>query len=122
LMQWFERQPFVAEIISPAREDNPHHGRFQRYFGAGNGLFTIAFDERVGSRRAGAFVDALLLFRVAESWGGHVSLVLPVNTCHRTAGARAGGPLFRFHAGLEDAGDLIADLEQASKVIDGAET
>jgi cystathionine beta-lyase len=116
LMQWFERQPFVADIISPVRESNPDHGRFQTYFGTGNGLFTVAFDERVGAELAAAFVDSLLLFRVAESWGGHVSLALPV---HRAAGALAASALFRFHAGLEDAADLVADLEGASKVMRG---
>jgi hypothetical protein len=57
--------------------------------------------EGLPAERVHAFVDALLLFRVAESWGGHVSLVLPVHprlpapkycvkrACHGLAG-RAG--------------------------------
>lgn len=114
LMTWFERQPFVTDILSPARADSPFHPRFAQYFGRGNGLFTVAFDPGLAAERIAGFVDALLLFRVAESWGGHVSLVLPVHPSHRDPGTLPRGTLLRFHAGLEDARDLLADLEQAA--------
>jgi cystathionine beta-lyase len=120
LMDWFAAQPFVAEILSPARDTSPHHARFRQYFGKGNSLFTVAFDVSVPVERIRAFVDALLLFRIAESWGGHVSLVLPVHAARRDAGPLPRGPLFRFNAGLEEADDLIADLEQASRAIHAA--
>lgn len=114
LMGWFEGQAFTAGILSPARPDSPYHARFREYFGAGNSLFTVAFDEGIPAERVHAFVDALLLFRVAESWGGHVSLVLPV---HPRGGPATlpKGAMFRFNAGLEEADDLIADLAQASR-------
>lgn len=119
LVNWFEEQPFVADILSPARESSAYHPRFKRYFGRGNGLFTVAFDEAIPAARVEAFVDGLLLFRVAESWGGHVSLVLPVQPAHRDADALPKGSLLRFHAGLESAGDLLADLAQASRALVG---
>ncbi|AWB24472.1 PLP-dependent transferase [Methylobacterium currus] len=119
LMAWFEAQPFTAETLSPTRAGSPYHARFRQYFGAGNSLFTVAFDEGLPVERVHAFVDALLLFRVAESWGGHVSLVLPVHP-HRDPASLPGeslpkGVMFRFNAGLEEADDLIADLAQASR-------
>lgn len=114
LMDWFEDRPFTADILSPARAASPYHARFRQYFGAGNSLFTVVFDEGLSVDRVQAFVDALLLFRVAESWGGHVSLVLPVHP-RRDPAMRQGGAMFRFNAGLEEAGDLIADLEQAAR-------
>jgi cystathionine beta-lyase len=60
-----------------------------------------------------AFLDRLELFAMGFSWGGYESLILPTDpTPHRSAVPwRAEGPLVRIHAGLEDAGDLIADLE-----------
>ncbi|TNC14427.1 PLP-dependent transferase [Methylobacterium terricola] len=116
LMGWFETQAFAAQILSPTRRDSPYHGRFQAYFGAGNSLFTVAFDEGLPAGRLHAFVDALLLFRVAESWGGHVSLVLPVHP-RRDPAMLPTGAMFRFNAGLEEAGDLIADLEQAARAL-----
>jgi cystathionine beta-lyase len=117
LVRWFEPQSFVSDVISPARTSNPYHERFKRYFGKGNGLFTVAFDERISTERVEAFVDSLLLFRIAESWGSHVSLVLPVHPSRREAHTLAKGALFRFHAGLEDSTDLLKDLEQASRVL-----
>ncbi|OAS25355.1 PLP-dependent transferase [Methylobacterium platani] len=114
LMGWFETKGFAAGILSPARADSPHHGRFQQYFGAGNSLFTVVFDDGLPVERVHAFVDALLLFRVAESWGGHVSLVLPVHP-RRDPAVLPKGAMVRFNAGLEEAGDLIADLDQAAR-------
>lgn len=114
LMGWFEGKGFTAGILSPTRADSPYHGRFREYFGAGNSLFTVVFDESLPMERVHAFVDSLLLFRVAESWGGHVSLVLPVHP-RRDPAALPKGAMFRFNAGLEEAGDLIADLEQAAR-------
>ncbi|GJD64614.1 PLP-dependent transferase [Methylobacterium frigidaeris] len=119
LMAWFESQPFTAGILSPAREGSPYHVRFRQYFGAGNSLFTVAFDGALPAERVHAFVDALLLFRVAESWGGHVSLVLPVHPRRDPASSSKEslpkGAMFRFNAGLEEADDLVADLAQASR-------
>ncbi|MBK3399991.1 MULTISPECIES: PLP-dependent transferase [Methylobacterium] len=114
LMQWFEGQAFATDILSPARPASPWHARFTQYFGAGNGLFTVVFDEALPAERVHAFVDALLLFRVAESWGGHVSLVLPVHP-RRDPALLPKGAMFRFHAGLEEADDLVADLAQAAR-------
>ena len=61
-----------------------------------------------------AFLDALKLFGLGYSWGGFESLVIPFDcTKYRTATQWApGGPTLRFHVGLEDVGDLIADLER----------
>ncbi|WP_166652617.1 PLP-dependent transferase [Enterovirga rhinocerotis] len=105
----------MADILSPARAASPYHDRFLRYFGKGNSLFSVLFDEAVPPDRLDAFVDSLLLFRIAESWGGHVSLVLPVHPPHRKPESLPKGRLLRFHAGLEEVGDLIEDLRQASR-------
>ncbi len=58
-------------------------------------------------------LDGLELFSLGVSWGGFESLVRPTSL----AGIRTAthweppGPLLRFHIGLEDPRDLIADLE-----------
>jgi cystathionine beta-lyase len=48
------------------------------------------------------------------SWGGFESLIVPFDpTRFRTATRwQAEGPALRLHIGLEDAGDLMADLER----------
>ena len=62
-------------------------------------------------------LDGMELFAMGYSWGGFESLILPADpTAIRTAVPwQAEGPLIRIHAGLEDADDLIADLEQGFK-------
>jgi cystathionine beta-lyase len=65
--------------------------------------------------RFAAFVDALTHFGIGASWGGYESLVMPMNP----KGLRTAtpfpyeGPCLRVHAGLEDPGDLLADVTQA---------
>ncbi|MCC5468740.1 PLP-dependent transferase, partial [Pelosinus baikalensis] len=78
LIEWFLKQPFVTNVLSPTLETSPYHKRFQHYFGKGNGLFSVVFLPDLLAEHVEAFVDALNLFWVAESWGGHLSLVLPV--------------------------------------------
>jgi cysteine-S-conjugate beta-lyase len=61
-----------------------------------------------------AFLNSLSLFGIGVSWGGFESLAIPADlTGTRTATTFApGGPVVRFHAGLENVGDLTADLER----------
>ena len=66
---------------------------------------------RTGAAR---FLDALEIFGLGYSWGGHESLAVPVLLGDRTiASGPAGGSLIRFQIGLEDVDDLKADMAQA---------
>src|SRR5574341_1293505 len=81
---------------------------------AAAGLFTVEVDPAYTQAQVDAFVDALKLFRIGWSWGGPVSLAVP----YRAQGMRSvpvpyQGALVRFSVGLEEVGDLIADVEQA---------
>lgn len=114
LMDWFLKQPFAAGVLSPVLETSPYHQRFQYYFGKGNGLFSVIFQPDIPANKVEAFADALNLFWIAESWGGHLSLVLPVHA-KREFTSIPDGYVLRFHAGLEDYQDLLRDLEQAAQ-------
>jgi cystathionine beta-lyase len=59
-------------------------------------------------------MDGYRYFGLGFSWGGFESLALPANPASaRTATPwQAPGPLIRYHIGLEDTDDLIADLEE----------
>lgn len=113
LIGWFLQQSFVADVLSPTLESSPYHERFKRYFGKGNGLFSVVFRQDLSAQHVEAFADALNLFWIAESWGGHLSLVLPVHA-KREITPMPDGYVLRFHAGLEDCQDLLRDLEQAA--------
>jgi cystathionine beta-lyase len=58
-----------------------------------------------------AFVDGLAHFGLGWSWGGFESLVIPAHIKRTARPFTAEGPVLRIHAGLEDADDLLADLE-----------
>ena len=80
-------------------------------------LFSIELAERVDVAR---FCDALRLFRLGVSWGGHESLVFPAMVGLRQAGEAnslqafaVGDHLVRLHVGLEAPHDLVQDLQQA---------
>jgi cystathionine beta-lyase len=76
-------------------------------------LFSIVL-KPAPEKAVHAFLDALRLFGMGYSWGGYESLVILFDCApYRTATRWApGGPALRFHIGLEDVGDLTADLER----------
>ena len=82
-----------------------------------SGLFSFEFDGSVDIAR---FADALRLFKLGVSWGGHESLVVPAQVVR----VQAAGPnsatdfgvserIVRLHVGLEGQDVLVADLAQA---------
>jgi cystathionine beta-lyase len=76
----------------------------------------VLIDPRHAPAQVDAFCDALRLFKLGYSWGGPMSLVVPYELAQMRAQWPAHlqrGTLVRFSVGLEDAGDLRADLEQA---------
>jgi cystathionine beta-lyase len=60
-------------------------------------------------------INAMRLFGIGASWGGYESLVLPTTGgITRNFGAeQPESPAFRLQIGLENAQDLIDDLDQA---------
>lgn len=113
LAHWFSKRDEVETVLHPAFESCPGHSIWERDFTGSNGLFSIVLGP-VSDTAVAAMLDGLDLFAIGESWGGYESLVLPVRPGRiRTATTWSGkGPVIRFHAGLEDSDDLIADLEK----------
>jgi cysteine-S-conjugate beta-lyase len=120
LARWLGQRPEVARVLHPAMAGSPGHEHWIATCGADGaaaGLFSVMFHDGFAPARVDAFCDALKLFKLGYSWGGPVSLVVPYDVATmRSAASGAGlvrGTLVRFSAGLEDVGDLRADLEQA---------
>jgi cysteine-S-conjugate beta-lyase len=116
LAHWLKTRPEVAAVLHPAVPDCPGHAFFARDFkGGAGGLFSIVFDPRYSAAQVDAFVEALDLFSIGWSWGGSHSLAMPYDVrSMRTASSWPhDGVLVRFYIGLEDAGDLRADIEAA---------
>jgi cystathionine beta-lyase len=113
LARWLARRPEIARVLHPALESDPGHAIWKRDFTGACGLFSIVL-KPASEKAVHAFMDALTLFGMGYSWGGFESLVILFDcTDYRTATQWApGGPTLRFHIGLEDPDDLIADLER----------
>ena len=112
--KWFAARPEVARVLHPALPGCPGHEIFKRDFTGACSLFGVVFQPEFSAAAVVAMIDALQLFGIGASWGGFESLVLPTTgTIRRSAGTGVfEGELARFHIGLEDTDDLIADLEQ----------
>jgi cystathionine beta-lyase len=112
--RWLEAHPKVDRVLHPALESHPQHAICRRLFCGASGLFSIVFRDRTVEAVDG-FIDRLRLYGIGASWGGYESLA----THPEVAAIRTNSPwdprerLVRLHIGLEDPGDLIADLEQA---------
>jgi cystathionine beta-lyase len=111
--RWLARQPQVARVLHPALPSCPGHEHWAHGYRGASGLFAFTLRGGGEAQRA-AFVDGLERFGIGYSWGGFESLALPADPERiRTATRWQGeGPLVRLHIGLEDADDLIEDLEQ----------
>jgi cystathionine beta-lyase len=112
IAKWLQTRPEVKRVIYPALESDPGHAIWKRDFEGAASLFAFVLNP-VGDTALARFVDSLELFGIGSSWGGYESLVTVVHAdAHRSATRwNPGGPALRLHIGLEDTGDLIADLE-----------
>jgi cystathionine beta-lyase/cystathionine gamma-synthase len=112
--RWVDGRPEVLRVLHPALGDGPQHALWKRDFTGASGVFSIVL-KPAPTRQVHAFLDALQLFGLGFSYGGFESLAIYCDPqLKRTVNKPAlGGPLIRLSIGLEDPGDLIADLEQA---------
>jgi cystathionine gamma-synthase len=119
LAQRLSKHGSVLQVFYPGLPNHPGHEVATRQMRFGFGQ-VVAFEVKGGGAGAQAVVESLRLVRHAPSLGGVDSLAsLPSHTSHIMLGpegrANAGIPegLVRLSAGIEDADDLWADLEQA---------
>ena len=122
LAVWCQSQPEFAQVLHPALPGSPGHAHWRDLCtsDAAACLFSVVLDTRFSQVQVDAFVDALRLFRLAYSWAGPVSLVVPYDLARsrgRWPAQVAAGTVVRFAVGLEDPQDLRADIEQALAVL-----
>ncbi|MBX6746978.1 MAG: cystathionine beta-lyase [Acetobacteraceae bacterium] len=119
--RWFQTRPEVLRVMHPALPSHPQHALWKRDFTGTCSLFGVVFQPRYSIEDVMRFIDSLTLFGIGASWGGYESLALPTTGfVTRTAGTGDfGGPMARFHIGLEEPADLIADLERGLRHLEG---
>lgn len=110
---WLKGRPEIAKVLHPAWEDCPGHEFWKRDFTGAGGLFSVIFHPQFSEEQTDRFVNSLELFKIGFSWGGTHSLCVPYRIEKMRHQWKDQGILVRFNIGLEDAEDLIADIEQA---------
>ncbi|HSV04388.1 MAG TPA: cystathionine gamma-synthase [Phenylobacterium sp.] len=117
IAQWLEGRR-VGRVIYPGLASHPQHALARRQMHGFGGMITLILDRDLAGTVA--VLERLRLFTLAESLGGVESLAEhPAIMTHASIPAeqraRLGisDGLIRLSVGVEDAADLIADLDQA---------
>ena len=112
----------VRKVHYPFLKDHPQHGLARAQMSGGGGM--VSFEVEGNGENARRVSEALSLFTLATSFGGVESLVsIPALTSHAMISAEARAKmgvtnqLVRLSVGIENADDLIADLESALEVL-----
>ena len=116
IAQFLEQHPAISRVYYPGLPSHPDHALARRQM---SGFGSVVSFEVDGDLTAtGRFVDRLQLPYIGPTLGGVESIaqqqaifISPDPTERRKSGIADN--LVRYSAGIEDAGDLIADLDQA---------
>ena len=117
--RYLEEHPDIARVRYPGLPGHPQHELAKRQMTGFTGLlgFSLAWDD---PDRVKAFFNALEIFKIGVSWGGHESLVYaPAISYLKELPAERFDELgislgdMRVSIGLENSDDLIADLAAA---------
>jgi len=114
---WLTRRPEVRALYYPGLPSHPQHDLACRQMTGFGGMISFDLGEVAAAKR---FVEGTRIFALAESLGGVESLVgHPASMTHASvppAMRQKMGltdSLVRLSCGIEDADDLLADLDQA---------
>ena len=121
LAQWLADHPRVAHVHYPGLPDDRDHPVARRILRAGCFGAMLAFDLKdAGRAEVFAFMEKLNVIQRIPTLGDVSTLAAyPAHASHRALTPRERAALgitdgtLRLSAGIEDANDLIADLEQA---------
>ncbi len=126
IAEFLESYPGISRVSHPGLKKNPHHKLAQKYLPDGAGA-VFCFDLPGGREQGLRFIESLSLFSHLANVGDAKSLVIhPASTTHRQLSdqelinAGIGPSTIRLSVGIEDADDLIWDLEQGLKALEQA--
>ncbi|MDE0871343.1 MAG: cystathionine gamma-synthase [Flavobacteriales bacterium] len=121
IAHWLCEHPGVGKVYWPGLEDHPGHAIAARQMDDFGGMIGFEIATK-NEEQAKAIVASTELFTLAESLGGVESLIEhPAAMTHASVSAEVraklgiSGGFIRLSVGVEDAKDLIADLDQAFK-------
>ncbi|MDX2166068.1 MAG: O-acetylhomoserine aminocarboxypropyltransferase/cysteine synthase [Deltaproteobacteria bacterium] len=116
---WLQRHPAVEWVNYPSLESHPDHATARRYLPHGAGAI-VGFGIKGGAAAGVKLINAVQLASHLANIGDAKTLIIhPASTTHSQLSAadqQATGvtpEYVRLSIGIEDAADIIADLEQA---------
>ncbi len=117
--EYLKAHPDVIWVSYPGLPDHHSHARAKKYLPNGQGAI-LTFGIKGGAPAAKAFIDSLKLFSLLANVGDAKSLVIhPSTTTHQQLTvvqqieSGVTEDMIRLSVGIEDARDIIADLDQA---------
>ncbi|HEY9208715.1 O-acetylhomoserine aminocarboxypropyltransferase [Acidovorax soli] len=126
VVEFLAAQPFVAHVGHPMLESHPSHALAQKLLPRGAGS-VFSFDLKGNREQGKKFIETLKVFSHLANVGDCRSLVIhPASTTHfrmsdeALANAGISQGTIRLSIGLEDADDLIDDLQRALKAAEKA--
>src|SRR5579862_9200921 len=110
---FLEAHPSVDVVHHVGLESFPQRDLYLKQMRASSSL--LSFEPKRQDRESiVAFVQALRLFQIGVSWGGHESLVVALQG--QPSGYTEPRFCVRLYCGLEDTADLVNDIKQAFEV------
>jgi cystathionine gamma-synthase len=120
--RFLESHPKIRRVYYPGLPSHPDHELAARQMGGFGGV--VSFEPDADLEKTSAFIDAMRIPYIGPSLGGVESIVeQPALMSHFTLDKEERlaigikDELVRYALGIEDAEDLIADLEQALEKI-----
>ncbi len=117
--EFLEKSPYVTWVNYPALESCKYHDLAKKYLPNGSSG-VVSFGVKGGREAAGRFMDSLKLAAIVTHVADCRTCVLhPATTTHRQLTTEqldacgVGEDLIRLSVGIENADDILADLEQA---------
>ena len=117
--EFLEKHPAVDKVFYPGLKTHPNHDIAKKQAKGFGGIVSFSLKQDT-KEAAAAFATSTGLFKLAESLGGIKSLVShPATMTHKSIpdekrkAAGVADSLLRLSLGLEEAEDLIQDLQQA---------
>lgn len=122
IAQWLERHPKVKRVLYPGLPSHPQHALAKSQMRAFGGMISVELATDLAGARG--FLERCEVFALAESLGGVESLIEhPALMTHGSVPAEVraalgiGDALVRLSVGIEEADDLMADLDQALQAV-----
>jgi cysteine-S-conjugate beta-lyase len=113
---FLQQHPIVEKVYYPGLESHPYHDIASRQMSGFSGIVSVEF--KLELEQSMQLISSFKYFSLAESLGGVESLVdHPASMTHASIAREEreknglGDGLVRFSVGIEDAEDLLLDLE-----------